>query len=105
MSGDTIRLPGELGTLQSDGAGYLVSATAGGVYQYRPSGPRRLTSGELIAAGARHLLVWDCDERARCDPYRVTRADGSRARLRLTTNLFSTFSEATLLRRPPSAVT
>ena len=81
VNGQTIRLPEEGGILLADGAGYLISANAGGVYQYRPSGPRRLASGGLIAAGARHLLVWDCDQRARCNPYRVARAGGDRTQL------------------------
>jgi len=79
--GGTIRLPDEPGTLSSDGARYLVVTNPSGVYQYRPSGPRRLTTGALIAVGAHHLLVWDCDDQARCNPYRVARTGGARTRL------------------------
>lgn len=76
-----IRLPDEVGSLSADGAGYLIRAEAGGVFQYRPSGARRVASGDLIAIGGRFLLVWDCDEQAQCDPYRATRADDSRTKL------------------------
>jgi hypothetical protein len=79
VSGETIQVPAEFGLPRSDGAGFLVVTSAGNVYQVGPSGPRRLTSGSLVAVGRRFLLVWDCDDQARCLPYRLDRATGQRA--------------------------
>jgi hypothetical protein len=81
VSGETIQVPAEFGILRSDGAGLLVLTSAGKVYQLGPSGPRRLTSGSLVAVGQRFLLVWDCDDRARCLPYRLDRTTGQREQI------------------------
>ncbi len=56
----------------ADGYGDLLLTNRGGIYHLIPSRPdhaSRLTlisRGDLIAAGGRRLLVWDCAQSARC---------------------------------------
>ena len=67
-----------------DGYGGVLMTNRGGVYRLEPGGPRqaahiRLVSrGDLIAAGGRRLLVWDCDPRARCEMVLVDQRTGHR---------------------------
>lgn len=61
-----------------DAAGSLLLVNAAGVYQLSADGPRYLTRGVLLAIGRHHLLVWDCDRNARCQPYSFNRAAGQR---------------------------
>ncbi|HEX8509270.1 MAG TPA: hypothetical protein VF635_07210 [Propionibacteriaceae bacterium] len=75
---ETIRLSGEIGLPSADAAHYLFATNSGGTYQFRPSGVRKLTTGDLLAVGRHHLLVWDCDKKARCNPYRLDRTHGRR---------------------------
>jgi hypothetical protein len=62
----------------SDGAGGLVFRTTGGVYAGTPAGPRRITTGALLAAGPTRWLVLECDDAHRCRSYAVDRATGAR---------------------------
>lgn len=62
----------------ADGAGYLLFPGIGGLYQARPEGIRRVSSGVLLAAGPTGWLVTECDERYRCQTVLVHRADGRR---------------------------
>lgn len=71
----------------SDGYGGLLLTTRTGIYQVHPSTThpdgrvRLITRGALLGLGGRHLLVWDCDSRARCGVYRVDQATGRRTAL------------------------
>jgi hypothetical protein len=49
-----------------DGAGYLLLRGPGGVYDARPGSLRRITTGELLAAGPTRWLSLECDDRYRC---------------------------------------
>ena len=62
----------------ADGAGYLLFPGIGGLYQARPEGIRRISTGVLLAAGPTGWLVIECDERYRCQTLLVGRADGRR---------------------------
>lgn len=65
----------------ADGAGYLLYQGIGGVYQARPGGLRRISSGALLAVGASGWLVAECDERYRCRLVLVDRRSGARRTL------------------------
>lgn len=62
----------------ADGAGYLLFQGIGGLYQARPGGIRRISTGVLLAAGPTGWLVNECDARYRCQTVLVDRADGRR---------------------------
>jgi hypothetical protein len=65
-----------------DGAGYLiVTAGLGGVYDLRPSGLRRITTGALLAVGPTRWLVAECTKQAGCAPVVINQATGSRRAL------------------------
>jgi WD40 repeat protein len=61
-----------------DGAGYLLFPGIGGVYDARPEGLRRITTGSLVATGPTGWLVVECDTTYRCQTVLVGRVDGSR---------------------------
>jgi len=61
-----------------DGAGYLLFSGVGGVYDARPEGLRRITTGALLAVGPTGWLVVECDEQYRCQTVLIGRVDGSR---------------------------
>jgi hypothetical protein len=61
-----------------DGAGYLLFSGIGGVYDARPEGLRRITTGALLAVGPTGWLVVECDEQYRCQTVLIGRVDGSR---------------------------
>jgi hypothetical protein len=62
----------------ADGAGHLLFQGVGGLYQARPEGMRRISTGVLLATGRTGWLVIECDERYRCDTVLINRADGRR---------------------------
>jgi hypothetical protein len=62
----------------SDGAGYLLFTGIGGVYDARPEGLRRITTGALLAVGPTGWLVVECNEHYRCQTVLIGRVDGSR---------------------------
>jgi hypothetical protein len=62
----------------ADGAGYLLFPGIGGVYHARPQVLRRISTGALVAVGPTGWLVTECDDRHRCQPVLIDRADGSR---------------------------
>ncbi len=62
----------------ADGAGYLLFPGIGGVYNARPSGLRRISTGSLVAVGPTGWLVVECDERHSCQTVQIGRVDGSR---------------------------
>jgi hypothetical protein len=67
-----------------DGHGGVLMTNRGGVYLLESGRPRQATHirlvsrGDLIAAGGRRLLVWDCDPRARCEMVLVDQRTGHR---------------------------
>lgn len=61
-----------------DGAGYLLFVGVSGVYDARPDGLRRITTGALLAVGPTGWLVAECDERYRCQTVLIDRVHGSR---------------------------
>jgi hypothetical protein len=60
-----------------DGAGYLLIPGTSGVYEARPGGVRRLSTGALLAVGPRNLLVAECNDRHRCRSELIDRATGA----------------------------
>jgi hypothetical protein len=78
-SGPSISIPNGMdGPVFPDGTGYLLLTGPGGVYQARPDGIRRVTSGGLLAAGPTRWLTLECDERFRCDTVVIDRSTGTR---------------------------
>jgi hypothetical protein len=75
-----IRIPQDSSAFDAtpDGAGYLLFSGIGGVYDARPEGLRRITTGALLAVGPTGWLVVECDEQYRCQTVLVGRVDGSR---------------------------
>lgn len=62
----------------ADGNGYLIASGPGGSYLARPDGLRRLTTGDVLAAGPTRLLVHECDARAQCQMAVIDRETGAR---------------------------
>jgi hypothetical protein len=62
----------------ADGAGYLLYPGIGGVYDARPGGLRRISTGALVAVGPTGWLAVECDERYRCQTVLISRANGLR---------------------------
>ena len=79
VTGQTMTVP--TGYLFGDPAGSLLLTNAAGIYQLTTTGPVYLSRGVLLASGARHLLIWDCDQQARCQPYRLNRSTRGRTAL------------------------
>jgi hypothetical protein len=61
-----------------DGAGSLLVPDLSGVYEARPEGLRRVSTGALLAVGPRGWIVAECNDRHRCRSELVDRADGAR---------------------------
>ncbi len=87
LDGRPVRAPGPVtipvpasvgGPLSSDGTGYLVVSGIGGVYDARPGGLHRLTTGELLAVGPTRWLVVECDTSYRCSTVAIDRSSGAR---------------------------
>lgn len=68
------------GPVTSDHAGHVLVPSTGGTYVVRPGirGPRRVTTGKVDGVSANHLLVTECDERARCIRVLISRDSGQR---------------------------
>lgn len=66
------------GGSRSDGAGYLAYGDTSGVYDVRPDGVHRITTGELLAVGPTGWLVAECDTRHRCDTMSINQLSGQR---------------------------
>ncbi len=62
----------------SDGAGYVLFSGTGGVYDARPDGLHRVSTGTLQASGPTRWLVSECDERHRCGDVVIDRTTGTR---------------------------
>lgn len=67
-AGVAIPIPTDSSPLSAvpDGAGYLLFPATGGVYDARPDGLHRITTGALLAVGPTGWLTLDCDARAHC---------------------------------------
>jgi hypothetical protein len=77
--GPSIAIPSPgLAAVAPDGAGYLLFTGTGGVYSARPGAVRRITTGELLAAGPTRWLALECDDRYRCGPVVIDRRTGAR---------------------------
>jgi hypothetical protein len=61
-----------------DGAGALLLPDTSGVYEARPDGLHRLSTGALLAVGPRNWLVAECNDRHRCRSELIDRATGAR---------------------------
>lgn len=66
--------------VRSDGAGYLLTYTDHGVYDVRPAGWRRVTTGRLLAVGPTRWLVRACAH-GRCGLRVIDRRTGRHRRL------------------------
>jgi hypothetical protein len=61
-----------------DQTGYLLFPGTGGVYDVRPDGTSRVTTGTLLAVGPTRWLTSECDSHARCRPVVTDRSTGVR---------------------------
>jgi hypothetical protein len=61
-----------------DQTGYLLFPGIGGVYDVRPSGTSRVTTGTLLAVGPTRWLAAECTSRNRCRPVVIDRSTGVR---------------------------
>jgi hypothetical protein len=75
-----IRMPGD-GSVESpveDGAGGLLFAGPTGVYEGRPDGLHRISTGALLAVGPSGWIVAECNDAHRCRSELIDRATGAR---------------------------
>jgi hypothetical protein len=61
-----------------DQAGYLLFPGTGGVYDVRPGGTSRVTTGTVLAVGPTRWLTAECTGQARCRPVVIDRSTGVR---------------------------
>jgi hypothetical protein len=80
-SSATIPVPSNVGLVQSDDAGGVLFYGTGGVYDARPDGVRRITTGTLVAAGPTRWLTIECDTAYNCAPTVINRTTGARRTL------------------------
>jgi hypothetical protein len=59
-----------------DQTGYLLFPGIGGVYDVRPSGTSRVTTGTVLAVGPTRWLTAVCNNHARCRPVVIDRSTG-----------------------------
>jgi hypothetical protein len=79
-----------------DQAGYLLFPGIGGVYDARPSGTSRVTTGTVLAAGPTRWLAAECTSRTRCRPVVIDRSTGVRYPLNTRVPLSSRLNDAGL---------
>jgi len=77
-TGTTVPVPGGGASVASDYSGGLLFTSTGGVYDARPSGSKRVTTGTLLAAGPTKWLVVECDDADRCQTILIDRSRGTR---------------------------
>jgi hypothetical protein len=87
-TGTTLKVPAQGSTPISDGAGYLLFYAIGGVYELRPNGISRITTGDLIATGPTAFLTNECDAQFHCSTIAINRATGARHTLGPTTHQY-----------------
>jgi hypothetical protein len=73
----------------SDAAGYLLFELTGGVYRATPEGLRRVTAGQVLAAGPTRWLTLECDSRHNCTPTVIDRSTGHRHALPVAISRYS----------------
>jgi hypothetical protein len=61
-----------------DQTGYLLFPGTGGVYDVRPGGTSRVTTGTVLAVGPTRWLTAECSSHARCRPVVTDRSTGVR---------------------------
>jgi hypothetical protein len=77
-TGVTVHLPSSQQLVSSDGRGYLLVTRASGVYDARPDGLRRVTTGQLLAVGPTRWLTIRCVRHRQCVEVVIDRARGTR---------------------------
>lgn len=71
--------PQEFGApFTADGSGHLLYGAVDGIYDVRPDGVHRVTTGALTAVGSTRWLVQECDDRFRCSDVLIDQASGVR---------------------------
>jgi hypothetical protein len=88
-TGTRLTVPSQYSTPVADGAGYLLFYGTGGIYDLRPSGITRVTTGDLIATGPSAFLTNECDVQFRCFVTAINRSTGAHHTLRATTDQYS----------------
>ncbi len=79
ITGPEVPIPADAAApVMSDGAGYMTFSGTGGVYDLRPSGITRITTGILLATGPTTWLTDECDTQYHCAPTVIDRATGAR---------------------------
>ncbi len=73
-----VSMPGQNSSVVPDGAGYALVTLVGGVYDARPDGLHRVTTGRVLAAGPSGYLAEDCDFRHTCTMDVIERHGGAR---------------------------
>jgi hypothetical protein len=89
----SIRIANNSGTPLTDGDGYLFYFDVGGAYDARPSGSKRMTTGQLLAVGPTRWLSVECDDADRCAVTVTDRADGQRRTLPTSTQVFVQYGQ------------
>jgi len=77
-AGIQLPIPRDASVRASDRAGNVVMSGTGGVYDARPDGLHRITSGSLLAIGPTRWLTLECDETYRCASVVTDRGTGRR---------------------------
>lgn len=78
-TGTSLPIGGQGGDLiSSDGQGYLLITSTGGVYDVRPARTHRVTTGTILAVGPTRFLTTECDSSDHCSTVVIDRATGSR---------------------------
>jgi hypothetical protein len=88
-AGPSIRVPAGIGTAAADGAGYVRFYATGGVYDARPEGVKRITTGALLASGPTRWLTEECDAEFRCATTVTDRATGTQRALAVSDGNYS----------------
>jgi hypothetical protein len=76
--GPIVTVPADVGLMSPDGSGYMLFYGVGGVYDVRPNGVTRITTGELLASGPTGWVADECDAQFRCATTVINRATGAR---------------------------
>lgn len=80
-AGVQIPIPPDATVQASDRAGNVLMFGVGGMYDARPDGMHRITSGTLLAVGPTCWLALECDDRYQCAGTVIDRASGARRAL------------------------
>jgi hypothetical protein len=73
----------ELWEVRPDHRGGLVLVASGGTYVHDEAGPRRITTGRVLALGRRHVVTTECDDQLVCADVIIDRDTGSRTEIDL----------------------